>query len=101
MSSMRTKTITPHGEKLQVPCGTVRVTDYFTVGVGLRNLAGEDVIREGSSSHVDELEWAIEQYLAQRNLSPNGYVWKKKGEEILAKIHQARTAMEKQKAKQL
>jgi transposase len=61
----------------------------------------EDVVREGSFSHVAELESAIEQYLAQRNLAPKRYVWKKKGEEILAKIHRARTAMEKERAKQL
>ena len=61
----------------------------------------EDALREGSFSHVRELETAIEEYLAQRNLAPKRYVWKKKGEEILAKIQRARTAMEKQRAKAL
>jgi transposase len=61
----------------------------------------EDAVREGSFSHVRELESAIEQYLAQRNLAPKRYVWKKKGEEILAKIQRARAAVEKQSAKQL
>ena len=61
----------------------------------------EDALREGSFSHVRELESAIEAYLAQRNLAPKRYVWKKKGEEILAKIQRARVAMQKQQAKSL
>jgi len=61
----------------------------------------EDAIREGSFSHVRELEAAIEEYLDQRNLAPKRYVWKKKGEEILAKIQRARAAMQKQVAKLL
>ncbi len=56
----------------------------------------EDVVREGSFSHVEELVGAIESYLAERNLAPKRYVWKKKGEEILAKIQRARAAMEKE-----
>jgi transposase len=59
----------------------------------------EDVVREGSFESVRELERCIENYLAQRNLMPKRYVWKKKGEEILAKIKRARAAMEKQQAK--
>jgi len=46
----------------------------------------EDVVREGSFTSVDELVQAIMAYLAERNLNPKPYVWKKKGEEILAKI---------------
>ncbi len=61
----------------------------------------EDAIREGSFSHVSELRCAIEQYLAQRNLTPKRYVWKKKGEEILAKIQRARVAQQKQREKSL
>jgi transposase len=61
----------------------------------------EDTIREGSFSHVRELESAINEYLAQRNLAPKRYVWKKKGEEILAKIQRARTARAKQEVKPL
>lgn len=61
----------------------------------------EDVIREGSFSHVRELESAINDYLEQRNLEPKRYVWKAKGEEILAKIQRAREAMEKQRATEL
>ena len=52
----------------------------------------EDVVREGSFGSVPELVGAIEAYLAQRNLAPTRYVWKKKGEEILAKISKARAA---------
>lgn len=60
-----------------------------------------DVVREGSFAHVRELQEAIMVYLAERNLSPRRYVWKKRGEEILAKIQRARAAMEKQNAKSL
>jgi len=56
-----------------------------------------DVVREGSFAHVEELVGAIQSYLAERNLAPKRYVWKKKGEEILAKIQRARAALEKEK----
>ena len=52
----------------------------------------EDVVREGSFGSVRELVRTMETYLAERNLAPKRYVWKKKGEEILAKIARARTA---------
>jgi transposase len=52
----------------------------------------EDVVREGSFGSVRELVRAMEIYLAERNLAPKRYVWKKQGEEILAKIAKARTA---------
>lgn len=58
----------------------------------------EDALREGSFGHVRELEAAIEMYLAQRNLSPKRYVWKKKGEEILAKIRKAKVTLEQRQA---
>jgi hypothetical protein len=57
----------------------------------------QDVVREGSFAHVEELVSAIQGYLAERNLAPKRYVWKKKGEEILAKIQRARAALEKEK----
>jgi len=41
----------------------------------------EDVAREGSFGSVRELVQAMETYLAERNLAPQQYVWKKKGEE--------------------
>jgi transposase len=57
----------------------------------------EDVVREGSFGSVPELVRAMETYLAERNLSPKRYVWRKKGEEILAKISKARAALEPNK----
>jgi len=56
----------------------------------------QDAIRDGSFESVRELESAIEEYLVQRNLAPSRYVWKKTGEEILAKIQRARAALETQ-----
>jgi transcriptional regulator with XRE-family HTH domain/transposase len=55
----------------------------------------QDVVREGSFTSVPELVQAITGYLEERNLNPKPYVWKKKGEEILAKIERARNALEK------
>ena len=52
----------------------------------------EDVVREGSFESVRQLIQAMETYLVERNLAPKRYVWKKKGEEILAKIAKARAA---------
>lgn len=49
-----------------------------------------DVVREGSFTSVPELVAAMEQYLAQRNLTPRPYRWKATGQEILAKLHRAR-----------
>jgi hypothetical protein len=46
----------------------------------------EDSLREGSFQSVRELTRQIETYLAQRNLDPQPYRWRAKGEEILAKI---------------
>jgi transposase len=54
----------------------------------------EDAIREGSFTSIRDLEEAIESYLAERDEKPKRYVWKAEGQEILAKIHRARTAME-------
>jgi len=52
----------------------------------------QDVVREGSFGSVPELVQAMTAYLAERNLAPKRYVWRKQGEEILAKIHKARLA---------
>jgi transposase len=52
----------------------------------------EEVVREGSFTSVGQLVRAMEAYLAERNLSPKRYVWRKQGEEILAKIAKARAA---------
>lgn len=58
----------------------------------------EEVVREGSFRSTEELTNAMTGYLAERNLKPKRYVWKAKGEEILAKIRRAREALEKEKA---
>ena len=50
------------------------------------------VVRAGSFGSVPELVQAMETHLAERNLSPKRYVWRKQGQEILAKIHKARQA---------
>ncbi len=89
--------------------GAERLVMHFTpTGSSWMNLVErffrdltEDAIREGSFTHVRELESAIETYLAQRNLAPKRYVWRKKGEEILAKIQRARAAMEQSAQKAL
>jgi transposase len=95
--------------KQQKQHGTERVVMHFTptssswmnlVERFFRDLT-EDAIRDGSFTSVRELQVAIEEYLAQRNLVPKRYVWKKKGEEILAKIQRAKAAMEKQAEKAL
>lgn len=52
----------------------------------------EDVIRDGSFTSVAQLVETMTSYLADRNLNPKRYVWKAKGEEILAKIQRAREA---------
>jgi transposase len=51
-----------------------------------------DVVRDGSFTSTRQLTEAIDAYLAERNLSPSRYVWKKSGEEILAAIQEARKA---------
>jgi transposase len=50
----------------------------------------QDVVLPGSFGSVQELKEAIFGYLEDRNLAPKRYVWKAKGEEILAKIKEAR-----------
>lgn len=50
----------------------------------------QDVVLPGSFGSVQELKEAIFGYLDERNLAPKRYVWKAKGEEILAKIKHAR-----------
>jgi transposase/transcriptional regulator with XRE-family HTH domain len=56
----------------------------------------EDVVRDGSFTSVAQLVQAMTDYLAERNLSPKRYVWKAKGEEILAKIQRAKEALARQ-----
>ena len=49
----------------------------------------QQAILPGSFGSVRQLVDAIMQYLAQHNLNPKRYVWRAKGEEILAKIQRA------------
>ena len=51
-------------------------------------------MREGSFVSVRQLVSAIETYLARHNLAPKRYVWKAKGEDVLAKILRARAALQ-------
>jgi transposase len=53
----------------------------------------EDVVREGSFRHVNELCDQILAYLAERNANPTRYTWNAKGEDILRKIQQAKQAL--------
>ena len=50
----------------------------------------EQTISRGSFRSVRELCRSIEEYIVEHNLNPKCYVWKAKGEEILAKIKRAR-----------
>ena len=54
----------------------------------------QDVVLPGSFESVRELKEAIFGYLDERNLAPKRYVWRAKGEEILAKIKQARERLD-------
>ena len=53
-----------------------------------------EVVREGSFRSVRQLVKEIESYLAERNEHSKPYQWKANGEDILAKIHRAKVAME-------
>jgi DDE superfamily endonuclease len=53
-----------------------------------RDLSQQAIV-PGSFGSVRQLVDAIMEYLAQHNLNPKRYVWKAKGEEILAKIERA------------
>lgn len=55
----------------------------------------DEVIREGSFGHVDELVRAINVHLAHHNLKPVPYRWRAEGAAILEKIQRARAAAEK------
>src|SRR5260370_23317844 len=49
----------------------------------------QQAILPGSFGSVRQLVDSIMQYLAEHNLNPKRYVWRAKGEEILAKIQRA------------
>jgi len=85
--------------------GVVRIEQHFTpTSSSWMNLVErffrditEDVIREGSFAHVQELIDDIELYLKQRDAEPRPYRWNAKGEEILAKIQRARAKLQETK----
>ena len=54
----------------------------------------DQVIRDGSFGHVDELVRAINVHLAHHNLKPVPYRWRAEGAAILEKIRRARAAAE-------
>ena len=85
--------------------GVLRIVQHFTpTSSSWMNLVErffrdvtEDVIREGSFTHVRELIEDIELYLSQRDSEPKPYRWNAKGEEILRKIASARTKLNQTK----
>ena len=88
------------------PHGGARIVLHFTPTASswlnlierfFRDLT-QDVVREGSFTSVRQLISAIEAYLAEHNLAPKRYVWHAKGEDILAKIVRARTALQQHHA---
>jgi transposase len=53
----------------------------------------QDVVLPGSFASVGELVEAIWAYLKERNLKPQRYEWRAKGQAILEKIRHAREAL--------
>lgn len=60
----------------------------------------QEVIRDGSFTHVKQLRNDIEEYIAIRNMNPKPYAWKAKGEEILRELESARRSLEAREEKQ-
>ncbi len=56
----------------------------------------EDILAPGSFPSVSALSQTILDYIAHRNLAPKRYIWRAKGEEILARIERARAALQAQ-----
>lgn len=56
----------------------------------------QDVVLPGSFESVKELVQSIWDYLAERNLRPQRYQWRARGQAILEKVHRARTALAQQ-----
>ena len=92
-----------HNQRFRKAHGIDRVVMHFTptssswmnmVERFFRDLT-QDVVRDGSFASVAELVDAIAAYLAERNLEPKPYVWRKSGQEILARIQRAREAHER------
>ena len=56
----------------------------------------QEVVLPGSFTSVDELDIAIWDYLAERNLKPTRYEWNADGKAILEKIQRARATLARQ-----
>jgi transposase len=56
----------------------------------------QEILAPGSFASVAALSEAMLAYIAQRNLAPKRYIWRAKGEEILAKIERARAVLKTQ-----
>lgn len=52
-------------------------------------------IRRGVFRSVPELIQAIAEYLRHHNVAPKPFVWRKSAQDILAKVHRARVALDK------
>ena len=91
-----------HNQRYAKKHGVDRIVQHFTpTSSSWMNLVErffrdvtEDVIREGSFGHVQELIDDIELYLEQRDENPTIYKWKAEGEKILAKIQKARQKLQ-------
>jgi len=55
----------------------------------------EKRLRRGVFRSVGELEQAIKDFVNEHNDHPQGFVWTKKAEDILAKVRRARAALQK------
>lgn len=52
-----------------------------------------EVVKDGSFSHLKELNDALQSYMNTRNASPTRYVWKADGHKILEKINRAKQVL--------
>ena len=90
-----------HNQRHRKAHGVDRVACHFTHHVEFLDEPRQrffrdltvDVVRDGSFTSVAELVAAINGYLAEHNLDPKRYVWRKSGEQILASIQRARQAL--------
>ena len=86
-----------HNQRHRRAHGVDRIACHFTPTSSSRmNLVERffrdltvDVVRDGSFASVADLAEAINGYLAEHNLNPKRYVWRKSGEQILASIQRA------------
>ena len=57
-----------------------------------RDITGKRIRRDSFTS-VDELESAIDQYVAHHNIDPKPFIWTARASDILAKVTRAKTAL--------